>query len=67
MGIDQHAAGTEKVESHELHCVADCGIVMPPPVELYASILVLAVVIAAVWIGARRLTRRRKRARSGGG
>ncbi len=66
MTIDQGVAETEKLASHELRCLADCGIVMPPAVETYVSILVLALVIALAWIGVRRLTRRRKRARLGG-
>ena len=61
MTIDQRFAETEMRKSHELPCAADCGIVMPPTAADFASILMFSVVIAAVWIGLRRLTRRRKR------
>jgi len=64
--IDQGVAETEKLASHHLRCLADCGIVMPPTVEAYVSILVLAVVIALAWVWVRRLTRRRKRVRPSG-
>jgi len=65
--VNTEVASAEKMNSHELHCLADCGIVMPPTAADYASILMLSVVIAAAWIGVRRLTRRRKRTDPSGG
>ncbi|HWU79440.1 MAG TPA: hypothetical protein VN158_05165 [Caulobacter sp.] len=65
--MSTEVASAEKMKSHELHCLADCGIVVPPTAADYASILMLSVVIAAAWIGVRRLTHRRKRTDPSGG
>ncbi|MBI1683659.1 hypothetical protein [Caulobacter hibisci] len=53
-------SGGVDAETHELQCVADCGIVMPLPIEAYASIPLLALVIAVAWIALRRLARRKR-------
>jgi hypothetical protein len=54
------------VKAHDLHCIADCGYVPPAGLAVYASILLTALVVAVVWIAARRLMRR-KAGRSSGG
>ena len=60
-------ASSPKPETHQLTCVADCGIVPPVVVEGLWIIPPLGLFLALVWLGARRLARRRKSSRLGDG
>ncbi|MBO9561020.1 MAG: hypothetical protein J7515_20845 [Caulobacter sp.] len=63
--MDAGVAATEKMKSHSLIPISHCYIsFVPTPGELGVSII-LAFAIAGAWIGARRLARRRKKARTG--
>jgi hypothetical protein len=54
-------------KSHQLTCVADCGIVPPAIVEGLWIIPPQGLFLALVWLGARRLARRRRQAGFGDG
>jgi hypothetical protein len=56
-----------ELETHQLSCVADCGIVPPVVVEALWIIPPLGLLLALLWLGARRLARRRKPTRFGDG
>ena len=61
--VDQGVAATEKMKSHSLMPISHCYIsYVPTPAEIGASIIV-ASVVAAVWVGLRRRTERRGRSR----
>jgi hypothetical protein len=58
--VDQGVAATEKMKSHSLTPISHCYIsYIPTPAEIGASIIV-ACVVAAVWMGLRRRAERRK-------
>ena len=63
MIADQGVVATSKLKSYGLHCIADCS--APITLRTYATILVVALVVAAAWVVLRRLARRRKLARFG--
>ena len=60
-------APSPELETHQLTCIADCGIVPPVVVEGLWIVPPLGLFLALVWLGARRLARRRKRTRFGDG